>query len=142
MVRARIVVMGGNFHGRTTTIVGFSDDPAARAGFGPFTPGFVRVDYGNAAALDAAIDDNTVAVLLEPVQGEGRRGHLRPNGYLREVRRLCTERRVLMLADEIQSGLGRTGRTFACDHEDVVPDVYILGKALGGGILPVSAAAC
>jgi ornithine--oxo-acid transaminase len=136
--RARIIVMGGNFHGRTTTIVGFSDDPAARAGFGPFTPGFVRVDYGNAAALAAAIDDDTVAVLLEPVQGEGG-VIIPPDGYLREVRRLCTERNVLMLADEIQSGLGRTGRTFACDHEDVVPDVYILGKALGGGILPVSA---
>ena len=136
--RARIIVMGGNFHGRTTTIVGFSDDPAARAGFGPFTPGFVRVDYGDAAALAAAIDDDTVAVLLEPIQGEGG-VVLPPDGFLREVWRLCTERNVLMLADEIQSGLGRTGRTFACDHEDVVPDVYILGKALGGGILPVSA---
>jgi ornithine--oxo-acid transaminase len=136
--RARIVVMGGNFHGRTTTIISFSDDPAARAGFGPYTPGFVRVPYGDAVALEAAIDDDTVAVLLEPVQGEG--GVIIPSdGYLRSVRRLCTERGVLMLADEIQSGLGRTGRTFACDHEDVVPDVYILGKALGGGILPVSA---
>jgi ornithine--oxo-acid transaminase len=136
--RARIVVMGGNFHGRTTTIVGFSDDLAARAGFGPFTPGFVRVPYGDAVALAAAIDDDTVAVLLEPVQGEAG-VILPPDGYLRDVRRLCTEHNVLMLADEIQSGLGRTGRTFACDHEDVVPDVYILGKALGGGILPVSA---
>ena len=136
--RARIVVMGGNFHGRTTTIVGFSDDPSARDGFGPFTPGFVRVPFGDAAALADGIDDDTVAVLLEPIQGEG--GVLiPPDGYLRDVRRLCTERSVLMLADEIQSGLGRTGATFACDHEGVVPDAYILGKALGGGILPVSA---
>jgi ornithine--oxo-acid transaminase len=136
--RAKIVVMGGNFHGRTTTIVGFSDDPAARAGFGPFTPGFARVPFGDADALAAAIDDDTVAVLLEPIQGEGG-VVIPPDGYLRAVRALCTERGVLMLADEIQSGLGRTGRTFACDHEDVVPDAYILGKALGGGILPVSA---
>ena len=136
--RAKIVVMGGNFHGRTTTIVGFSDDAAARDGFGPFTPGFVRVPYGDAAALAEAIDDQTVAVLLEPIQGEGG-VVIPPDGYLRAVRALCTERGVLMLADEIQSGLGRTGETFACDHEGVVPDAYILGKALGGGILPVSA---
>jgi ornithine--oxo-acid transaminase len=136
--RARIVVMGGNFHGRTTTIISFSDDPSARAGFGPYTPGFVQVPYGDVASLEAAIDDDTVAVLLEPVQGEGG-VIIPPDGYLRAVRQLCTGRDVLMLADEIQSGLGRTGRTFACDHEDVVPDVYILGKALGGGILPVSA---
>jgi ornithine--oxo-acid transaminase len=136
--QAKIIVMGGNFHGRTTTIISFSDDPGARAGFGPFTPGFVTVPYGDAAALEAAIDDETVAVLLEPIQGEG--GVLiPPDGFLRDVRRLCTERNVLMLADEIQSGLGRTGETFACDHEGVVPDAYILGKALGGGILPVSA---
>ena len=136
--RAGIIVMGGNFHGRTTTIVGFSDDASARDGFGPFTPGFVRVPFGDAAALEAAIDRDTVAVLLEPIQGEGG-VIIPPAGYLRAVRRLCTQHNVLMLADEIQSGLGRTGRTFACDHEDVVPDAYILGKALGGGILPVSA---
>jgi len=136
--QARIIVMGGNFHGRTTTIVGFSDDPSARDGFGPFTPGFVRVAFGDAQALAAAIDDDTVAVLLEPIQGEAG-VIIPPDGYLREVRRLCTERNVLMLADEIQSGLGRTGATFACDHEGVAPDAYILGKALGGGILPVSA---
>jgi ornithine--oxo-acid transaminase len=136
--RASIVVMGGNFHGRTTTIISFSDDPSARAGFGPYTPGFVTVPYGDAAALAEAIDENTVAVLLEPIQGEGG-VIIPPDGFLVEVRRLCTERNVLMLADEIQSGLGRTGRTFACDHEGVVPDAYILGKALGGGILPVSA---
>jgi ornithine--oxo-acid transaminase len=136
--RARIVVMSGNFHGRTTTIVGFSDDEGARAGFGPFTPGFVSVPYGDAEALEAAIDADTVAVLLEPIQGEAG-VRIPPPGYLADVRRLCTRHRVLMLADEIQSGLGRTGRTFACDHEGVVPDAYLLGKALGGGILPVSA---
>ena len=136
--RAKIAVMGGNFHGRTTTIVGFSDDPSARDGFGPFTPGFVRVPFGDAAALARAIDEDTVAVLLEPIQGESG-VIIPPDGYLEAVRSLCTGRNVLMLADEIQSGLGRTGRTFACDHEGVVPDAYILGKALGGGILPVSA---
>jgi len=136
--RATIIVFGGNFHGRTTTIISFSDDPGARAGFGPYTPGFVRVPYGDAAALARAIDADTVAVLLEPIQGEAG-VIIPPEGFLREVRRLCTENRVLMLADEIQSGLGRTGTTFACDHEGVVPDAYILGKALGGGILPVSA---
>jgi ornithine--oxo-acid transaminase len=136
--RAKIVVFGGNFHGRTTTIVSFSDDPAARAGFGPYTPGFVTVPFGDAEALAAAIDDDTVGVLVEPIQGEAG-VIIPPDGFLREVRRLCTEHDVLMLADEIQSGLGRTGTTFACDHEDVVPDAWILGKALGGGILPVSA---
>ncbi len=135
---ATIITFAGNFHGRTTTIVSFSDDPAARAGFGPFTPGFVQVPYGDTAALAAAIDGNTVAVLLEPIQGEGG-VIIPPDGFLRDVRELCTARNVLMLADEIQSGLGRTGTTFACDHEGVVPDAYILGKALGGGIMPLSA---
>ncbi|MGW4484961.1 ornithine--oxo-acid transaminase [Amycolatopsis sp. NPDC004368] len=136
--RAKIVVAGGNFHGRTVTIVGFSDDPEATADHGPFTPGFVRVPFGDAAALRAAVDEDTVAVLIEPIQGEGG-VVLPPDGYLAEVRALCTESNVLFVADEIQSGLGRTGRTFACDHEGVVPDVYVLGKALGGGLLPVSA---
>lgn len=136
--QATIVVMNGNFHGRTTTIVGFSDDPDARDDFGPFTPGFVSVPYGDADALSAAVNENTVAVLLEPIQGEA--GVLiPPAGYLRAVRRICTDSKVLMIADEIQSGLGRTGRTFACDHEDVIPDAYVLGKALGGGIVPLSA---
>jgi ornithine--oxo-acid transaminase len=139
--QAKIIVASGNFHGRTTTIVGFSDDPDARDGFGPFTPGFVTVPYGDLAALEAAVDadpDNTVAVLIEPIQGEG--GVLiPPDGYLRGIREVCTRNNVLFAADEIQAGLGRTGRTFACDHEDVVPDIYILGKALGGGIVPVSA---
>jgi ornithine--oxo-acid transaminase len=128
----------GNFHGRTTTIVGFSDDDSARDGFGPFTPGFGQVPFGDAAALEAAIDADTVAVLLEPIQGEAG-VIIPPDGFLRDVRRICTDHQVLMLADEIQSGLGRTGTTFACDHDGVVPDAYILGKALGGGILPVSA---
>jgi ornithine--oxo-acid transaminase len=136
--RAKIVVASGNFHGRTTTIVGFSDDPDARDGFGPFTPGFVAVPYGDLAALETAIDADTVAVLIEPIQGEGG-VIIPPDGYLRGVRRLCTEHGVLFAADEIQAGLGRTAKTFACDHEDVVPDIYILGKALGGGIVPVSA---
>jgi ornithine--oxo-acid transaminase len=136
--RANIVVAAGNFHGRTTTIVSFSSDPLAREGFGPFTPGFRTVPYGDVAAMRDAIDDETVAVLIEPVQGEA--GVIvPPDGYLRAVRELCTELNVLFVADEIQSGLGRTGTTFACDLEGVVPDVYVLGKALGGGILPVSA---
>jgi ornithine--oxo-acid transaminase len=136
--RASLIVCSGNFHGRTTTIVGFSSDPTARSGFGPFTPGFVSVPFGDAAALADAIDDTTVAVLVEPIQGEA--GVIVPPvGYLRDVRRLCTERGALFIADEIQSGLGRTGETFACDHERVRPDVFLLGKALGGGIMPVSA---
>ena len=138
--RASIIAMDGNFHGRTTTIVSFSTDEVARAGYAPYTPGFRLAKYGSLAAIDELIDDTTVAVLLEPIQGEGG-VIIPPDGYLREVRELCTSRGVLMLADEIQSGLARSGRTFACDHEDVVPDIYILGKALGGGILPVSAIA-
>lgn len=136
----RIIVAHGNFHGRTTTIVGFSDDPQARADFGPFTPGFVSVPFGDAAVIDAAISADTVAVLIEPIQGEA--GVIvPPEGYLRKVREICTRRGVLLIADEIQSGLGRVGETFACDREGVVPDIYLLGKALGGGILPVSAVA-
>ncbi|MEP9382776.1 ornithine--oxo-acid transaminase [Nocardioides sp. KR10-350] len=136
--QAEIVVMAGNFHGRTTTIVGFSDDPDARDGFGPYTPGFRTVPYGDLAAAEAAIGPNTVAVLVEPIQGEGG-VIIPPAGYLAGLRELCTRENVLLACDEIQSGLGRTGRTFASDHEDVVPDLYILGKALGGGIVPVSA---
>jgi ornithine--oxo-acid transaminase len=138
--QANIVVAENNFHGRTTTIVSFSTDPDARDDFGPYTPGFRIVPYGDLAALTEAIDENTVAVLLEPIQGEA--GVLvPPAGYFAGVRTVCTERNVLLMADEIQSGLGRTGRTFAIEHEAVVPDVYILGKALGGGIVPVSAVA-
>lgn len=136
--RATIVVATGNFHGRTTTIVSFSDDPAAYTGFGPYTPGFVRVPFGDVAALDAAIDENTVGVLLEPIQGEAG-VVVPPDDYLPAARALCTERNALLIADEIQSGLGRTGRTFAVEHWGVEPDVYLLGKALGGGLLPVSA---
>ena len=136
--RARILVADGNFHGRTTTIVSFSTDDEARRGFGPFTPGFEVVPYGDAAALDAAMDDDVVAYLVEPIQGEGG-VVLPPDGYLRAAREICDRHGVLLMADEIQTGLGRTGRTFACDHEDVRPDVFILGKALGGGIMPLSA---
>lgn len=135
---ATVVVAHGNFHGRTTTIVGFSDDPQARDGFGPFAPGFVHVPFGDADAIAAAIDESTAAVLIEPIQGEAG-VVLPPEGYLRAVRELCTKNNVLFIADEIQSGLGRVGETFACDREGVVPDVYLLGKALGGGILPLSA---
>ena len=135
--RATIVAMEGNFHGRTTTIVSFSTDPDATVGYAPYTPGFRLVPYGDIEALRAAIDDTTVAVLLEPVQGEAG-VIIPPEGYLQDVRSLCRQEQVLMVADEIQSGLARTGRTFACDHEDVVPDMYILGKALGGGLYPVS----
>src|SRR5450432_3106074 len=136
--QANIIVARGNFHGRTISIVSFSSDPDAKNNFGPFTPGFREVAFGDAGALAAAIDDNTVAVLIEPIQGEAG-VIIPPEGYLRAVRAICTAQGVLFMADEIQSGLARTGRTFACDHEDVLPDVYILGKALGGGILPVSA---
>ncbi|MEU9790495.1 ornithine--oxo-acid transaminase [Streptomyces sparsogenes] len=139
--RAKIIVADSNFHGRTTTIVSFSTDPEARADFGPYTPGFEIVPYGDLAAMEAALDaagDDAVAVLLEPIQGEA--GVLvPPAGYLAGVRELTRARNVLFIADEIQSGLGRTGRTFACEHEGVVPDVYVLGKALGGGVVPVSA---
>ncbi|MEU9180676.1 ornithine--oxo-acid transaminase [Streptomyces sp. NPDC048550] len=136
--QAKIVVASGNFHGRTTTIVSFSTDHEARDHYGPYTPGFEIVPYGDLTALAAAVTANTVAVLLEPIQGEA--GVLvPPAGYLRGVRELTRERNVLFMADEIQSGLGRTGKTFACEHEEVVPDVYVLGKALGGGVVPVSA---
>ncbi|MFD5392739.1 ornithine--oxo-acid transaminase [Streptomyces sp. NPDC127097] len=136
--RAKIIVADNNFHGRTTTIVSFSTDPESRADFGPYTPGFEIVPYGDLAALEAAVDADTVAVLLEPIQGEA--GVLvPPPGYLAGVRELTRSRNVLFIADEIQSGLGRTGRTFACEHEGVVPDMYVLGKALGGGVVPVSA---
>jgi ornithine--oxo-acid transaminase len=136
--QAKIVVVGGNFHGRTITIVSFSDDKESTADFGPFTPGFVRVPYGDIDALRAAMDDETAAVLIEPIQGEGG-VVIPPEGYLQAVRDACTEANVLMIADEIQSGLGRTGYTFACDHDGVRPDVYVLGKALGAGIVPLSA---
>ncbi|NQX11687.1 ornithine--oxo-acid transaminase [Microbacteriaceae bacterium VKM Ac-2855] len=136
--QANIIVAAGNFHGRTTTIISFSDDAEARDGFAPYTPGFRTVPFGDAAALEAAIDENTVAVLIEPIQGEA--GIVVPPAdYLPAVREITTRHNVLFIADEIQSGLGRVGATFACDLVGVVPDLYLLGKALGGGIVPVSA---
>nr|WP_238356575.1 ornithine--oxo-acid transaminase [Kribbella italica] len=136
--RATIIVADGNFHGRTISIISFSGDAVAHDNYGPYTPGFRSVPYGDAAALEAAIDDTTVAVLLEPVQGEA--GVIvPPPGYLAAVREACTRNDVLMIADEIQSGLGRAGATFASQRAGVVPDAYILGKALGGGIVALSA---
>ncbi len=136
--KAEIVVCSDNFHGRTTTIVGFSSDPDSRDAFGPATPGFRPVPYGNAAALERAIGPNTVGFLFEAIQGEA--GVIIPEeGWLTAVRQICTDNKILMCADEIQTGLGRTGKMFACDHEEVVPDLYVLGKALSGGLYPVSA---
>jgi len=136
--QAHIIVAGSNFHGRTTTIVSFSDDETARADYGPYTPGFTVVPYGDAEALRNAITEHTAAILLEPIQGEA--GVIvPPPGYLATARQLCDEHGVLLIADEIQSGLARTGKTLALDHENVRADLYTLGKALGGGILPVSA---
>ena len=137
--QAKILVAHGNFHGRTTTIISFSDDPLARNDFGPYTPGFEAVDYGDLAGLQTALSDpDVVAFLVEPIQGEG--GVLvPPEGYLGAAALACRDANVLFIADEIQSGLGRTGRTLACDWEDVTPDVVLLGKALGGGIIPISA---
>ncbi|WP_416530501.1 ornithine--oxo-acid transaminase [Streptomyces coelicoflavus] len=136
--RATIVVAADNFHGRTTTIVSFSTDETARSGFGPFTPGFRIVPYNDLAAMEAAVDETTAAVLIEPIQGEA--GVLIPDdGYLAGVRELTRRKGCLFVTDEIQSGLGRTGHTLAVEHESVVPDVVLLGKALGGGIVPVSA---
>jgi ornithine--oxo-acid transaminase len=136
--KAKIICCDGNFHGRTTTIVSFSTDDGARNGFGPFTPGFEIIPYGDLGALESAIDENTVAFLVEPIQGEG--GIIiPPEGFLKKAYELCRKNNVLFIADEIQSGLGRTGKTFACEHEGFQPDIYILGKALGGGIMPISA---
>jgi ornithine--oxo-acid transaminase len=136
--QAEIIACGGNFHGRTITIVAFSTEPQYREGFGPFTPGFVTVPYGDSGALEAAITSNTVAFLVEPIQGEGG-VVLPPEGYMRRVREVCSRHNVLLITDEIQTGLGRTGRLFASDWEDVRPDVVVIGKALAGGFYPVSA---
>jgi ornithine--oxo-acid transaminase len=136
--QAEIVVCENNFHGRTTTITSFSSEPLYRDGFSPFTPGFVTVPFGDIDALEAAITPRTCALLVEPIQCEA--GILiPPDGYLRQAADLCARERVLLVADEIQTGLGRTGMMFACQHEDVQPDVYVLGKALSGGVYPVSA---
>jgi ornithine--oxo-acid transaminase len=136
--RAKIVVADGNFHGRTITIISFSTDEASKRNFGPHTPGFEVVPYGDSDALERALDDDTVGFLVEPVQGEAG-VVVPPDGYLQRARDLCTERNVLFIADEIQSGLGRTGYTFAVEHDGIRPDMFILGKALGGGIVPLSA---
>jgi ornithine--oxo-acid transaminase len=136
--QAEIIVAEGNFHGRTTTIISFTTTEEYKHDFGPFTPGFPIVEYGNIDALRSAINENTAAIMLEPLQGEN--GIIVPSeGYLREVKALCEENNILFIADEIQSGLGRTGALFACDHEGVRPDMMIIGKALSGGFYPVSA---
>lgn len=136
--QAEIIVCAGNFHGRTISIISYSSDPDSKGGFGPYTPGFKEIAYGDAEALEQAISPNTVAFLFEPIQGEGG-VIIPPDGYLREVREICDRHNVLMIADEIQTGLGRTGKLFACQWEDVRPDMVTIGKALSGGFYPVSA---
>jgi ornithine--oxo-acid transaminase len=138
--QAEIIVCSGNFHGRTLTVISFSSEPDYKRGFGPFTPGFKIVPFGDIEALREAITPNTAAFLIEPIQGEA--GIIiPPKGYLRDAFELCKQNNVLFIADEIQTGFGRTGKMFACDWEDVKPDVYVLGKALGGGVMPISAVA-
>ena len=135
--KAEIIVADGNFHGRTTTIISFSSSPNSKEDFGPLTPGFISVEFGSAKAIGEMINENTAAVLIEPIQGEG--GIVvPPENYLPEVRELCTKNNVLMILDEVQSGLGRTGKMFAFEHSNIQPDGLILGKALGGGFMPVS----
>jgi ornithine--oxo-acid transaminase len=136
--QAEIITCHGNFHGRTTTIIGFSDDPGTTAGFGPFTPGFISIAYGDLKAFEAAITPNTCAILVEPIQGEGG-VVVPPTGYLKGIRDLCDKHNVLFIADEIQAGLGRTGKMFAFEHENIRPDGVTIGKALSGGLYPVSA---
>jgi len=136
--KAEIIVAENNFHGRTTTIISFSSEPLYKDDFGPFTPGFVPVPYGNAEALQNAITANTAAVMIEPIQGEAG-VIIPPAGYLKRIREICQQNNVLLIADEIQTGLGRTGKLFACNHEDVRADMVIIGKALSGGFYPVSA---
>lgn len=136
--QAEIIVCADNFHGRTISIISFSTEPQYRTGFGPFTPGFKVVPFGDLRSLEAAFTANTVAFLVEPIQGESG-VHVPPDGYLKWAKALCEEHDVLFMADEIQSGLGRSGKLFACDHENVKPDVMIIGKALSGGCYPVSA---
>ena len=136
--QAEIIVFDGNFHGRTTTIVGFSTEPQSRNGFGPFTPGFKIVPYGDFDAIEKAMHGNVAALLIEPIQGEG--GIIvPPHGYLKHLRKLADEHRSLLMMDEIQAGLGRTGKLFAYEHEGIRPDVVVIGKALSGGLYPVSA---
>ena len=136
--KAEIITFEGNFHGRSITIISFSSENSYQDGFGPFTPGFITIPYGDVEALSKVITPNTAAVLLEPIQGEA--GVIvPPEGYLRQVREICSNKNILLIADEIQTGLGRTGHLFACDHESVRPDMIIIGKALSGGFYPVSA---
>ena len=135
---AEIIVCKGNFHGRTTTVVSFSTEPLYKEDFGPYTPGFITVPYGDSAAIESAITSNTAAVMLEPIQGEAG-VNIPPEGFLKQVAEICKKNNVLLIADEIQTGLGRTGRIFACDYEGVRPDIMIIGKALSGGFYPVSA---
>ncbi|MCP4677140.1 MAG: ornithine--oxo-acid transaminase [Deltaproteobacteria bacterium] len=137
---AEIIVCSGNFHGRTTTIISFSSDQEYREGFGPFTPGFTIIPYGDADALKKAITDKTCAFLVEPIQGEAG-VVIPPKGYLKKCREICDNAGILLIADEIQTGFGRTGKMFCCEHDGVVPDAFIMGKALSGGFLPVSAVA-
>jgi ornithine--oxo-acid transaminase len=136
--RAEIITASGNFHGRTVSIVSFSSEPSYRNDFGPFTPGFISVPFGDAVAVEKAITPNTAAILVEPIQGEAG-VIIPPEGYLRQLREICSRNNVLLILDEIQTGLGRTGKLFASDHEGVRPDIVIIGKALGGGFYPVSA---
>jgi len=136
--QAEIITAAGNFHGRTTTLVSFSTDPLYRDDFGPFTPGFVSVPYGDVSSIEKAVHKNTAAVLLEPIQGEGG-VIIPPAGYLKKVSEICKKNNILFIADEIQTGLARTGKLFACEYEGVRPDIMIIGKALGGGFYPVSA---
>ncbi|MCD8009624.1 MAG: aminotransferase class III-fold pyridoxal phosphate-dependent enzyme, partial [Lachnospiraceae bacterium] len=134
--KQEIIVCNNNFHGRTITVISMSSDPSCRRGFGPFTPGFINIDYGNIEQLKAAITPNTVAFLMEPIQGEA--GIIvPPAGFMKEASEICKENNVLLIADEVQTGFARTGRMFASEWEGVEPDIYVLGKALGGGIMPV-----
>ncbi len=137
--KGEIIVCENNFHGRTTTIISFSSDQDSRKGFGPFTPGFVTIPYNDVAAFEKAINENTIAILVEPIQGEAGINVPSP-GYLKELRRICSERKILLILDEIQTGFARTGKMFAFEHEGIKPDVLCVGKALGGGLYPVSAA--
>ncbi|MEN1970407.1 ornithine--oxo-acid transaminase [Lentibacillus sp. N15] len=138
--KAEIIAANGNFHGRTLNAISLSNDPGATKDYGPFVPGINKVDYGNIDAIQEAITPNTAAVIVEPIQGEA--GIIiPPEGFLKEVRAICSDNNVLFIADEVQTGFARTGKMFACDWEDVTPDIYVMGKALGGGVMPVSAIA-
>lgn len=138
--KAEVIAAKGNFHGRTLNAISLSNDPSATKDYGPFVPGVHKVEYGNADAIREAITPNTAAVIVEPIQGEAGIV-IPPEGFLKEVRSICTDNNVLFIADEVQTGFARTGKMFACDWENVVPDIYVMGKALGGGVMPVSAIA-